>query len=49
MAQRTHAGDERTATESKFYLPVGVTPSIYAGLVERVRAMLSTQYGAGPE
>jgi hypothetical protein len=40
MAQRHHADDRVDATESKFYLPAGGTPSPEAGRLERIWATL---------
>jgi hypothetical protein len=40
MAQRHHADDRVSATESKFYLPAGGTPSPEAGRLERIWATL---------
>jgi len=40
MSQRTHADDRDSATDSKFYLPAGVTPSSEAGWFTRLWAML---------
>jgi len=40
MAQQSHADDRGRATESKFYLPAMVTPSIEASRFERIWASL---------
>lgn len=40
MAQRTHADDPGEATESKFYVPVGIGPSSATSRVERLRERL---------
>jgi hypothetical protein len=36
MSQRTRANDRDRATESKFYLPAGTTPSFVASRLERI-------------
>jgi len=38
MSQRNHADDRDSATESKFYLPAGVTPSSEASWFDRLWA-----------
>ncbi|MFC7226137.1 hypothetical protein N0B31_01875 [Salinirubellus salinus] len=40
MSHRNHGEVNDSATESKFYLPVGVSPSSEPSLLERVRATL---------
>jgi hypothetical protein len=40
MGQRNHADDRDSATDSKFYLPAGISPSSEASRVESLRAML---------
>lgn len=40
MPQRTHPDGPDQATESKFYLPAGVTPSFDASQVKRIWATL---------
>jgi len=40
MVQRSHAADRSSATETKFYLPAGVTPSSVASRVESIWATL---------
>jgi hypothetical protein len=40
MAQRTRADDHVRATESKFYLPAGASPSFVASRVEAIWAAL---------
>jgi hypothetical protein len=40
MSQRNHADDQDRATEAKFYLPAGATPSSEAGWFERIWAVL---------
>jgi hypothetical protein len=40
MSQRHHADDWDSATESKFYLPAGTTPSSEGNWVGRVWAAL---------
>ncbi len=40
MSQRSHTDNWDNATESKFYLPAGVTPSSEASWSERLWAML---------
>jgi hypothetical protein len=40
MVEKTRADDRGRATESKFYLPAGVTPSSEASWFESVRTAL---------
>lgn len=40
MAQRHHADDRVSVTESKFYLPAGTPPSFLASRVESIWAVL---------
>ncbi|WP_158600423.1 hypothetical protein [Haloarcula sp. Atlit-7R] len=40
MSQRNHAEEQDSATDSKFYLPAGVSPSHGAGWPERLWALL---------
>lgn len=40
MAHRTHADNRARTIESKFYLPVGMTPPFEAYWVERIWARL---------
>jgi hypothetical protein len=40
MSQRTHADDRVSATEPRFYLPAGVTPSVEASKFKRLWATL---------
>ncbi|WP_336337820.1 hypothetical protein [Haloarcula brevis] len=40
MPQRTHADDRDDATESKFYLPAGTTPSSESNWFGRLWAAL---------
>jgi len=40
MAQQNHADERGSATESKFYLPAGVVPSVEASQFERIWATL---------
>ncbi len=40
MPQRTHPDERDRATESKFYLPAGVTPPFDASRFERLWAAL---------
>jgi hypothetical protein len=47
MAQRTHTGDQHSATESKFYIPAGAGPSLITDRVERVWASLF-EHQVGP-
>lgn len=40
MVQRSHAADRSNATETKFYIPAGPTPSSVANRVESIWATL---------
>lgn len=40
MVQRSHADDRSNATETKFYLPAGQSPSSVASRVESIWATL---------
>jgi hypothetical protein len=47
MAQRNQIDDQDRATESKFYLPAGTSPSFIASLFERTWARLFNHH-VGP-
>jgi len=49
MALRNHADDQDRGTESKFYLPVGVTPPFDASRFKRVWARLFNHAVEAPE
>jgi hypothetical protein len=49
MAQRNHVDDRDSGTESKFYLPVGVTPPFDASRFKRVWATLFNHSVEPPE
>lgn len=48
MTTKNHAVDRASATESKFYLPAGVTPS-EASRFERIWATLFNHYAKPPK
>jgi len=48
MAQQNHADGRDSTTESKFYSPVGVTPSFGTDRFERLWASLFN-HGVGPQ